>query len=322
MKNDSQLQCPICTSKNIKKKLTKLRDKSEQNLFCCQDCCFQYFDKFDESLIKQDEYEISRLRSAGLEIPSENKDFENGYEQSEIYIDKHIPKKTKNLNILEIGCSTGYFLKRIIDLKLNHCCSGIELNPSRARYVRENLDIDCFSNLNEIKLKKKYDLIFMFYVLEYINNPFEYISNLIDYLNIRGKLIIYTPNTNDVLKDIWQIDEFKDFFYEKQAINYFCKKTFEKLQLRLNRKDLKFKIETFQAYSLFNHLRWFFERKPKTTGIVGGDKIDDDIKENLNKDTILGKEFINFFETFNKNYKKIIEQKDFGNRIFFEITKI
>ena len=284
MKNDSPPECPVCTSKNIKKKLTKLRDKSRQNLFFCKDCCFQYFDNFDESLIQKDEYEIFRLQSAGLEIPSENEDFENGYEQSEIYVEKHIPKKTKNLSILEIGCSTGYFLKRIIDLKKNHSCSGIELNPSRARYVRENLDIECFSDLDEIKPKKKYDLIFMFYVLEHINNPFEYISNLINHLHIKGKLIIYTPNTNDVLKDIWQIQEFKDFFYEKQSINYFCKKTFEKFQLRLNRKDLKFKIETFQAYSLFNHLRWFFEKKPKTTGIVGGDKIDNDIKENLNKE--------------------------------------
>ena len=32
----------------------------------------------------------------------------------------------------------------------------------------------------------------MFYVLEYINNPFEYISNLMTNLHIKGKLIIYT----------------------------------------------------------------------------------------------------------------------------------
>ena len=102
----------------------------------------------------------------------------------------------------------------------------------------------------------------MFYVLEHINNPFEYISNLINHLHIKGKGNYLYLNTNDVLKDIWQIQNLR-ISYEKQSINYFCKKTFEKFQLRLNRKDLKFKIETFKLI-LFNHLRWFFEKKPKT----------------------------------------------------------
>ena len=40
-----------------------------------------------------------------------------------------------------------------------------------------------------------------------------------------GKIIIITPNYKDILKDIWKNKSYINFFYEKNAKNYFSIKS-------------------------------------------------------------------------------------------------
>ena len=81
--------CNSCT--NLRPVI--LRDGTEGKINACSNCGFEYFSKDHSILIKNDEFEDSRLASAGLDIPTIKEDYDNGYRQSEEYIIKHINKK-------------------------------------------------------------------------------------------------------------------------------------------------------------------------------------------------------------------------------------
>lgn len=315
----NKINCIACQNPTIRRKVI-LRDGSKRFINVCNSCGCQFFNPKKQNLIKSNDFENARLGKAGLEIPNNKDDFENGYIQSKYYIEKHIPKNFKNGSILEVGCSLGYFLKRVVDLDNSNKCEGVELNPVRARYVRENLNIPCCENLKDIK-KKKYDFIFAFYVIEYIENPKIFLKKLVNLLSKNGKLILYTPNVNDPLKDIWELRQFRDFFYEKQSLNYFSLNSLEILIKSLLDDRLKYKISSIQAYSVFNHLRWYFEKKPKTTKIVGGDDLNIFLKDLFKKEDSQTSKIIELMRDFDGNYRQILEKNDFGNRILIEITK-
>ena len=87
-------------------------------------------------------------------------------------------------------------------------------------------------------------------------------------------------------------------------------------------------IQTKQEYSFFNHLRWYFTNKPFTTGIVGGDKLPENINSQIakgpyyhNQDDDISKKVINLISDTDKKYKKIIEDNFSGNKIVILIKK-
>ena len=164
------------------------------------------------------------------------------------------------------------------------------------------------------------------YVIEYILNPLDYLEKLVKLLKTNGEIIITTPNKNDVISDIWQIDSYKKFMIEDHVTNYFSVKS--TLNLCKHLKNTTFKVQTKQEYSFFNHLRWYFTNQPFPTGIVGGDKLSENISSqisksalNHNQDSDISKKVINLISDTDKKYKKIIEDNFAGNKIIILIKK-
>ena len=289
------------------------------NLYRCEDCDFNFFNLDPSVALSKDKLDESRLKSAGLNIPSVNKDFENGTKQSKPYLNEFIDKNDKHSNILEIGCSVGYFLNLLKNNDINPF--GIELNKNRAKYVREYLQIPCFDNLkkceeNGVKFKK----IFLFYVLEYITDPIKYFKRLIKMLEPGGSIILITPNLNDSLKDLWSNKGFANFFYDEFAVNYFSIKSSKRFAKLLPLSN--FNIYSKQGYSFLNHSSWHFTNKPRTTGIVGGDLFVKDLTNLFDFSKVPFKnELINLFDQFDFNYKNILEKNHFGNQIIMILKK-
>ena len=316
-------KCTICSS-STEELIKYSRSKNKLKLNYCKKCDW-IFSNIDKSKsLSEDNLDITRLKQAGLDIPSPDEDFQNGLNQSQDYVDLYIDKEIKEY-ILEIGSSWGYFLD--IVKRNGHHPIGIELNDVRRKYINETLRIDAYKNVDLIeKDKKKFDKIFMFYVLEYINNPKIYIERLYNMLNDKGKLIIITPNKNDVLKVIWCNEGFKKFFYDDHAINYFSINSLKKIAKSLNTK--RYTIKSKQGYGLINHLKWFFNNSPSETGIVGGDKFSLEIGNNLeklNKNNIEKKEISESIKAllnkYDSEYKRLVEGKDYGNQLEFILIK-
>ena len=300
-------------------------------LWHCFSCNYDFF-KHDPTLgLVADKLDQSRLQAAALDIPTVEQDFANGLSQSKPLVEEYIDESDRGRNILEIGCSWGYFLKLAKEAGTNPY--GLELNVKRKDYVNKKLQITCDGNLQECEKRGiRFKKIFLFYVLEYVPNPLEYLRRLLDILDEDGRLIVVTPNLLDPLKCLWRNSGFTNFFYDEHAINYLSPLSAQKLMSCLDAKE--YFVDTRQGYSFINHVSWFLTNAPRTTGVVGGDHF---VKEILTQLQTLSnarmhtsadddhapaaKHLAEMIRDFDISYKQYLESQQLGNQIHLIICK-
>jgi len=143
---------------------------------------------------------------------------------------KIVPKKGK---IMDIGSGYGTFLEKM----KNYDITGVEPSIKRRQIAKVKI-------LKNLPKHGKYDTICMFHVLEHLNYPIEYLSNLKPLLNKSGVLIIEVPNSDDIqLKK----EKYSKQFWQLAHLHYFNPST-----LRLTLKSAgfsKIKIKGVQRYT-------------------------------------------------------------------------
>jgi hypothetical protein len=319
--------CTICEGL-VKKRMVKVRSGKKLELHHCSNCSFDFFIHDPSEALSENKLDGSRLKSAGLDVPTIELDFHNGTQQSKSLLQEYLDHSDKSCNMLEIGCSIGYFLKLMKDFGCKPY--GVEINASRSNYVNTILDIPCFTDLTQIEERGiKFKKIFLFYILEYVPDPVVYLARLIDLLEVGGSLICVTPNAADTLIDIWDNKGFKDFFYDEYSVNYMSLQTVKVILSKLNYTQAD--VVTRQGYSFASHLNWYFTEKPKTTGIVGGDNFISDISTQLiqtsknknlwEKQYSVATEIAELLQKFDTDYRAILEAEDCGNQIHFNINR-
>ena len=113
---------------------------------------------------------------------------------------KYSKKSLSNFNILDLGCGGGLVCEPLARLGVN--ITGIDfvkqnIISAKKHAKKLNLDIKYFhQNLNNLKLKKKYDAILILEVLEHIEDWEKIIVNVKKLLKPKGKIIISTINRN------------------------------------------------------------------------------------------------------------------------------
>lgn len=133
-------------------------------------------------------------------------------------------------DVLEIGSYYGAFgsqiRKKVKDYK------GIELSPNACSFAKKNFDLD-IENINIFdffkKNDKKYDVIFMFDVIEHLDNPDLVLDLCSKNLKTDGRLIISTMNMNSLFAKItgkyyqWIIAMHKFYFTDKSMTKFLDK---------------------------------------------------------------------------------------------------
>lgn len=323
------MNCPICNSgaEHIETKDVTVRSGKMMQISHCKNCHHEFFNHDPSQNLAQNHLDESRLKAAGLDIPSRDADFKNGVHQSLPYISEYISANDAGTNILEIGCSWGYFLRLLSDHGIKPY--GVEINTIRSNYVNEVLKIPCVTDISEYERRNiKFNKIFLFYVIEYIPNPVSYIQRLINLLDQNGMIILITPNLDDTLKDIYCNKGFIDFFYDENSIHYFSVKSSQKMLERLNIDSENSTVKTHEGYSFINHINWFLTQKPRTTNIVGGDKFVNQLIQSVNDssssaspNSALSGELVNLLSKFDFEYNHLLEKYDYGNQIRIVIRK-
>lgn len=319
--------CTICEGR-VTSRTVRVRSGKELELNNCSNCSFDFFAHDPSAALAENKLDESRLRSAGLDIPTIELDFRNGTQQSKPLIQEYLDDADKGSNMLEVGCSVGYFLKLLKDFGCRPY--GIEISDSRSDYVNTVLDIPCFTDLAAIEGRGiKFRKIFLFYVLEYVPDTVAYLTRLLDLLEDGGSIICVTPNAQDALKDIWANKGFKEFFYDEHAVNYMTTNTFEVILSKLDYKQSD--IVTRQGYSFASHLSWYFTGMPRTTGAVGGDNFISDVGTQLSKTTTdktlsdnqrsAAKKITGLLQQFDRDYRTALEDEGCGNQIRVTITR-
>ena len=119
-------------------------------------------------------------------------------------LDQISQKNVKNLDILDLGCGGGLVSESLS--KLGGKVTGIDfiknnIEVAKLHSAKKNLKINyLFKDIEKIDLKKKYDIIIMFEILEHLKDWENFLSKIKHNLKKNGTIIISTINRNILSK--------------------------------------------------------------------------------------------------------------------------
>ena len=149
----------------------------------------------------------------------------------------HYPRFIINGKLLDIGCSTGGYLKLMN--KEGWQIFGLEMNKKCISYLKKNIKnlIVFEGHIEDISLKREFfDVINCSMVLEHLYNPLKSLEKIHQSLKKNGQLIVSVPNFNGI-----EFKLFGRFCYALQVpqhLNHFTDQTISKIL-----KDKGFRID-------------------------------------------------------------------------------
>jgi len=167
------------------------------------------------------------------------------------YLFDHIKKSDK---ILEVGCSFGD--NAMMLKKAGFDVIGIDRDPT----VCDGKDIQNFDFRDFEVQEKRFDFVYAIHVFEHIADPGLFISWLARALNDKGRFLLELPNVDDPLLKLYNVAEFRSFYWYPYHLYYYNRDTIIKMFKKFSEFKIKVKLE--QRYGIVNHLRWVLFRKP------------------------------------------------------------
>lgn len=260
-------KCIICGYEGKYTKTSHIpRDRKDLSIVDCPNCSHrQLFPLLSDEEITQEYDEDKTVRATkgiriapGADFNSMRKKFS---EWTKAHADMYWSTLQKAKHVLNIGSGYGFleeeFNKR--DGKLFQIL-GNEIGKFRLdHYVGgEVCTINFATDSIPACMQGKYDIVMGLHVLEHLNAPVSYMSNLKPLLAKNGKLIIEVPNLNSYLCEL--SPEYAEFFYLYEHVSYFTETT---LTLALKNAGYKnIKTYTKELYSIENHINWIRTGKP------------------------------------------------------------
>jgi len=254
------MNCSLCNSKNVEMVDTEIRNNSmpDVNVYRCNDCgvhfLFPYYNQAQLENYYDGQYRTEYTDKDYYKDDQIKQFFLNFLPEAKERVKRVMPCIDKSKSILEIGCSSGYFLSEVAPYVKS--ASGTEWDESNAKFAR---DLGFIIKKNPSDFTYKFDNIFMFHVLEHIFDPIEFIAGLKQSLNADGTLFIEVPNNADILISGYELSEFKNFYYQSAHKWYFNKKS---LAYILENAGFQFDIINIQRYDLSNHIEWLKNKVP------------------------------------------------------------
>lgn len=184
-------------------------------------------------------YAKSGMRNNVIDTPSHHRKTTLDDSQRRYQFTKNIIAGKK---VLDFGCGTDGYL--VLVQNIAESVQGIELESS----MRDGLNkegIPCAASLDEVG---KYDVITMFHVLEHLDKPLKYLSQIKQHLNENGKLLIEVPNADDALLSLYGSEAFADFTYWHCHVYLYTTETIKRLAKKAGfRVDF---VQQVQCYPL------------------------------------------------------------------------
>lgn len=209
-------KCPICFS-NKKKKYMVRQDLTYTS---CQKCDLIYSEEQPKDT--NDVYSNDNYRDTQISAYDKSRKFRiKNFAVERIKI---LKKYKKSGSLLDVGCGTGWFME---EARKHYEVTGIEHSDSIRLWLKKKFNISSFKVIHD--LKKKFDIITAFDVIEHVTNPLDFLNNLKNKLKKNGIILIYTPNADSLgfsfLKEknnLLCVDHL--FCFNQKSFEYLCKK--------------------------------------------------------------------------------------------------
>jgi 2-polyprenyl-3-methyl-5-hydroxy-6-metoxy-1,4-benzoquinol methylase len=276
----TKLHCHLCGRARIELVADRLRYKSLSKAYRCKDCglvfLFPRMTQSEEQAFYEKEYGNIYSREKGTTpedlFKARRSDARLYYKLSKDFINKRA-------DCLEIGCASGYFLHEIKN-KVRSVV-GVESHQILKRYCQEK-GITMYDSLDLCPIKAL-DIVFLFFVLEHIGDPIDFLKRIILRLKKKGAILLTVPNNNDALITLYNVPAFKDYYYTPAHQFYYTESTLRTLFRKAGFQ--RYDITTIQRYDLSNHMHWMMHGKPGGMGKFK-DVFSTDLNERYKKDLI------------------------------------
>ena len=219
---------------------------------------------------------------------------------------------SKDMKLLEIGCSAGMFLFHVKDLVKQ--VTGLDYDSNSANFTSEKCSCKTFTtDLDETGLKENnFDIICAFQVLEHVKNPTEFLNKVKKYLKPNGIIFIEVPNLNDVLIHAYDLPNHYNFYFHSAHLWYFTEKSLNSL---MKKAGFDGTIHFTQDYNLLNHMHWICADKPQGDCMAGLSTPVLPLRENLAQSK---KEALNeFIQKIDNEYKELLAKLGITSNLAF-----
>jgi 2-polyprenyl-3-methyl-5-hydroxy-6-metoxy-1,4-benzoquinol methylase len=209
--------CPICLF-NKKKYYIK---KENINYSICERCDLVFSEEQPRDL--NDVYSNNAYLSTQINAYDKTRKFRiKNFAVERIKILKKYKKKG---SLLDFGCGTGWFLE---EAQKHYKVAGVEYSDSIRLWLKKKFNISSYKKISN--LKKKFDIITAFDVIEHVPNPLVFLKSLKKKLKKNGIILIYTPNVDSLgfsfLKEknnLLCVDHL--FYFNQKSFKYMCNKS-------------------------------------------------------------------------------------------------
>ena len=265
--------CEICGGEYSTIYTGNIRDgayggvKNSAVIYECTDCKVQRLR--EEDCIPDEFYETGQYRERLEESLESQKAVVEQDEMQHYTLQAFFPESLRGANILDVGCGAGSLLDMLKNISLSQI--GVEpCVPYLESLTKHGYKI--YSSVSEAIEDKKgmIDYGFSIQVIEHVKNPIEFLKEIRKLIKPGGRLLISTPNRNDILMTLLK-DKFYQFFYRTQHRWYFDEASLTKCA-----QSAGFSVSSVRfihRYGMANTLYWLRDGKPK--GKLAMDGIDD-----------------------------------------------
>lgn len=263
-----KVKCTLCGNGKVEYIPNHIRNDQEGifKMYRCEECETHFLYPRPQSVELQEYYDGAFREEVHTEsyydFESLDRVFKRFLPEARTRVKRISEDLNKKDEILEIGCSVGYFLDSVSD-KVRSVC-GTEWDKKAQNYIQNRMggkNIEVASNPEDFH--KQFDKIFMFHVLEHIEEPIDFLKNLKSLLKKNGKIYMEVPNVDDVLVKTYECDAFKDYYYKKAHLYNFNEKG---LAYIFKNAEYQYQIDFIQRYDLSNHLYWLAKGLPGGKG--------------------------------------------------------
>lgn len=173
----------------------------------------------------------------------------------QIYRKNEILKYCTNKNVLHIGFiqHENMWRDKINEkdwlhskiMSVSKSVVGIDYLKNEVEIIKKELEIECYygdaTNLSEVKIDKKFDVIVCGELIEHIANPGLMMDGLKRFMNKDSKLIITTPNP---WRDLWVNHIFSNNdeknWLNKEHVSWYSYQTLKQLLERYSYKEVSY----------------------------------------------------------------------------------
>jgi 2-polyprenyl-3-methyl-5-hydroxy-6-metoxy-1,4-benzoquinol methylase len=159
---------------------------------------------------------------------------------------------------VDVGAGAGSFL----DLIKGYAASTVAIEPAASYHDELNRKgHQTYFYMSEAlkHYSGKADVVTCFSVIEHIDDPVSFLTELTMFCRPGGTIVVSTPNTADWLINFLP-DTYKPFYYRVVHKWYFKKESLEFIAKKVNLTNVEIKFK--QRFNLTNTLNWIKHGKP------------------------------------------------------------